>query len=545
MKRSTFKQGAIIATFAIIFTKLLGIIYVIPFYKIIGNRGGALYGYAYNIYSVFLSLSTVGIPLAISKLVSEYNALGYYHTRENVFKQGRKVILFFASVIFLLLFIFSSSIARLIIGDITGGNTIKDIQFVIRVIATAILVIPSLSILRGYLQGNKYIETSSFSQVIEQTSRVLIVVLGSYIALKITGSITIAVSVACFGATIGGIAALFYLSRKVKNNKDDFIINMPMKSEESLITNKVIWKKIVKYAVPFVMIDVVGNACNLINMFTVVKILVKHCNWNINNAEIVMSTLTTWGSKLNMIIIALATGLVVSLLPHVTSSYIRKDMDTVKKYINEAYSLLLYLAIPMTIGLSFLSKPVWQIFYGNHGLAAEVFSVFVFNALTSSLYTVTLTIMQSINRYKVVFYSLFLEVFIKLILQYPLMILAYKLGFGPYIGNISATIIATSSTFIISMTYMVKKMNISLYDTFKDVLKIVLYTFVMFISLKIVNVFIPLESSSRFKSIIIIAIYTIVGGSVYLIVSFKTFKKVFGKDMINNIKNKFKAKKEV
>ena len=545
MKRSTFKQGAIIATFAIIFTKLLGIIYVIPFYKIIGNKGGALYGYAYNIYSVFLSLSTVGIPLAISKLVSEYNALGYYHTRENVFKQGRKVILFFASVIFLLLFIFSSSIARLIIGDITGGNTIKDIQFVIRVIATAILVIPSLSILRGYLQGNKYIETSSFSQVIEQTSRVLIVVLGSYIALKITGSITIAVSVACFGATIGGIAALFYLTRKVKNNKDDFIINMPMKSEESLITNKVIWKKIVKYAVPFVMIDVVGNACNLINMFTVVKILVKHCNWNINNAEIVMSTLTTWGSKLNMIIIALATGLVVSLLPHVTSSYIRKDMDTVKKYINEAYSLLLYLAIPMTIGLSFLSKPVWQIFYGNHGLAAEVFSVFVFNALTSSLYTVTLTIMQSINRYKVVFYSLFLEVFIKLILQYPLMILAYKLGFGPYIGNISATIIATSSTFIISMTYMVKKMNISLYDTFKDVLKIVLYTFVMFISLKIVNVFIPLESSSRFKSIIIIAIYTIVGGSVYLIVSFKTFKKVFGKDMINNIKNKFKAKKEV
>ena len=338
MKRSTFKQGAIIATFAIIFTKLLGIIYVIPFYKIIGNKGGALYGYAYNIYSVFLSLSTVGIPLAISKLVSEYNALGYYHTRENVFKQGRKVILIFASVIFLLLFIFSSSIARLIIGDITGGNTIKDIQFVIRVIATAILVIPSLSILRGYLQGNKYIETSSFSQVIEQTSRVLIVVLGSYIALKITGSITIAVSVACFGATIGGIAALFYLSRKVKNNKDDFIINMPMKSEESLITNKVIWKKIVKYAVPFVMIDVVGNACNLINMFTVVKILVKHCNWNINNAEIVMSTLTTWGSKLNMIIIALATGLVVSLLPHVTSSYIRKDMDTVKKYINEAYS---------------------------------------------------------------------------------------------------------------------------------------------------------------------------------------------------------------
>ena len=542
MKRSTFKQGAMIATFAIIFTKFLGIIYVIPFYKIIGNKGGALYGYAYNIYSVFLSLSTIGIPLAISKLVSEYNALGYYNTRENVFKQGRKVISSFAFVIFILLFLFAGPIAKLIIGDITGGNTIDDIKFVIRVIATAILIIPSRSILRGYLQGNKYIETSSFSQVIEQISRVLIVVIGSLVALKITKSVTIAVAVACFGATVGGAIALIYLNKKVKENKDEFVVNMPLKEEEKSITSKVIWKKIIKYAVPFVMIDVVGNACNLINMFTVVKILVKHCNWNITDAEIVMSTLTTWGSKLNMIIIALATGLVVSLLPHVTSSYIKKDMETVEKYINDAYSLLLYLTIPMTVGLSFLSKPVWQIFYGNHGLAAEVFAVFVFNALASSMYTVTLTIMQSINRYKVVFYCLFLEVALKLILQYPLMIFAHKLGFGPYIGNISATIIATSSTYIISIIYMIKKMKISLSETLKVLLKTLLYTFVMFICLKIVTVIIPVVSESRLKSMIIIIIYILIGGGVYIGISFKVFKKVIGKELLDNLKKKFKIK---
>ena len=157
MKRSSFKQGAFIATFAIILTKIIGIVYVIPFYKVIGEQGGALYGYAYTIYATFLSVSTVGIPLAISKLISEYNAKGYYHTRERVYKQGRRVLALFAIVVFALLFIFAKPIANMIIGDIEGGNTIKDIVYVIRVIATAILIIPSLSVSRGYLQGNKYI----------------------------------------------------------------------------------------------------------------------------------------------------------------------------------------------------------------------------------------------------------------------------------------------------------------------------------------------------------------------------------------------------
>ena len=68
MKKNTFVKGALITTIGIILTKILGIIYVIPFHAIIGDEGGALYGYAYTIYSTFLSISTVGIPLAISKL---------------------------------------------------------------------------------------------------------------------------------------------------------------------------------------------------------------------------------------------------------------------------------------------------------------------------------------------------------------------------------------------------------------------------------------------------------------------------------------------
>lgn len=541
MKKNSFMQGAMVATIAIIFTKVIGILYVIPFYNIIGDKGGALYGYAYTIYSTFLSVSTVGIPLAISKLVSEYNALGYYHARERVYKQGKRAITAFALLVFVLLVIFAEPIAKAILGDIKGGNTIQDITFVIRVIATALLVIPSLSISRGYLQGNKFITSPSISQVVEQLFRVIVVVVGSYVMLKITGNVTHAVSVACFGATIGGLIAYFYLKYKIVKNKKEFVPKTKETEEEKKITTKEIWTKIFKYAFPFVMIDVVGNACMLINMFTVVKILVNYCNFSVTDAETVMSSLTTWGSKLCMIVSAIATGLVVSLLPNITDSYVRKDKKTVTKYINNSYEMLLYLAIPMTLGLSFLAKPVWEIFYSNHGLAAEVFTIFIFNGLTSSLYTVTLTIMQSIDKYKVVFVCLFIEVLTKLVLQYPLMILAYKLGIGAYCGNIAATLIATMSTVIISIIYMKTKMKISLRISFVSTLKITIASLLMYLALMVLNEFVPVVVDGRLNAILIVALYAFVGGLLYFVITYKSlFKNIFGEEIINKIFKKFK-----
>ena len=71
MKKSTFIKGAFITTLGIVISKILGIVYVIPFHSVIGEDGGALYGYAYTIYLFFMSLSSAGIPLAISKIISE------------------------------------------------------------------------------------------------------------------------------------------------------------------------------------------------------------------------------------------------------------------------------------------------------------------------------------------------------------------------------------------------------------------------------------------------------------------------------------------
>jgi O-antigen/teichoic acid export membrane protein len=221
MKKNSFMNGAFIATIAIVISKIIGVLYVIPFYPLLGEKGGALYGYAYTIYGLFLNLSTAGIPFAISKLTSEYNALEMHYTKERAYKISKYLICGLGLVSFFALFLFSKDLAYVFIGDIKGGNSIDDVSFVIKVVSTALLIVPILSVLRGYLQGQKYITPSSISQVLEQLVRVAFLLIGSFLSLKVFHlSLTTTVGVAVFAATFGALIAYFYMFDKTRKNRE-------------------------------------------------------------------------------------------------------------------------------------------------------------------------------------------------------------------------------------------------------------------------------------------------------------------------------------
>lgn len=184
MKKNSFLEGAMITTIGIIICKIIGLLYVIPFKNIIGEQGGALYGYAYSIYAIFLSLSSSGIPVAMSKVISEYNSLEYYHTKERAYKIGSYIITGIGIISFLILLIFAPQVANLILGDLEGGNTVQGVTLVIRIVSTALLIVPLLSVTKGYLQGHNFMTESSLSSVLEQLARVAVIILGSFAALK-------------------------------------------------------------------------------------------------------------------------------------------------------------------------------------------------------------------------------------------------------------------------------------------------------------------------------------------------------------------------
>ena len=332
MKKNEFMEGAMIATIAIILSKILGVLYVIPFYKIIGENGGSLYGYAYNIYNFFLIISSAGIPLAISKITSEYNTLGKVKEKTYMFKYSQKIIRIFSIISFCICFFGANLIATAIVGDLTGGNSISDVAFVIRCVSFAILVVPLLSILRGYLQGHRYIAAPSIGQVIEQFVRVLVIIVGSFVALKVFHlSVAQAVGIAVFGACAGALVSYGYLLLKTRKIKDNLFVPFEEVSKEE---KKIILKKLIGYCIPFIIINVANSIYNSVDMILVIKGL----NWigyPAKDIETISSVFTTWGSKLVSVVTAIATGLVISLIPSIVEAYTKKDMEEVNNQFNK------------------------------------------------------------------------------------------------------------------------------------------------------------------------------------------------------------------
>lgn len=540
MKKNGFLTGAFIATFCIVLTKILGIVYVIPFHAIIGEQGGALYGYAYTIYLLFMSLSSAGIPLAISKIVSEYQTLGYYNAKKRAFIIGKKIALLLGFVCFIILLLFAPMIAQAVLGDLTGGNTIEDVTFVIRIIGTAILVVPVLSIYRGYFEGHRFMQIPSFSQIVEQLVRVFIIVLGSFMALKVFKlSLTSAVGVAVFGATAGAIVAYLYLVFKKNKNKTKF--NEKIRSvNEPIITNKQIFKKIVIYALPFIMIDIFKSLYSYIDMVTVVEGLVNYANFSVVDAEVVMGMLSTWGAKFNMILLALSTGIVVSLIPNLTQSVVKKDQADSYHKINQSLSVLLFFTLPMSLGISFLSEYIWNVFYGSSVYGPSVLAYYIFVGLIVGLFTLVISILQVLKDYKTVFISLVVGVILKILLNNNLILAFYKMGLPAYYGVITASLIGYFVSFVICIVQLRYKYKVRYEELVKNFMDILCGAILMIVGLLVIKYLLP-SSANRFVSFLYILIYTLIGGSIYFIYAYKSklLFHVFG----DNVRGLFCRKK--
>ncbi len=546
LKQNSFLNGAFIATMGIVGSKVLGILYVIPFYAIIGGQGGALYGYAYTIYNLFQSLSCAGIPYAISKIISEYQTLGYYNAKERAFKLGRKIVVILGIIIFLILFIFAPNIAEAIIGDLEGGNSLEDVTMVVRVISTAILIVPSLSIYRGYLEGHKFITPPSISQVLEQLVRVIIIVLGSYLAINVFNlSLQTGVGIAVFGATAGAIFAYFYLLDKVRKNKKQLKAK-PLKVDEPLIKTKEILIKIFWYSLPFIMIDIFKSCYDFIDMTTLVKTLANDVGYTTLQAENIMSVISTWGNKINMIIVAISTGIIISLIPNLTSSSVKGDKKDVHHKINQTLQVLLFISVPMTLGLSFLSEPVWEVFYGNNSeYGAVILKYFVFVGLIISTYTSLVSIVQVLKYYKEVFISLVVGVVLKLVLNVPLINLFNNLGLVPVYGSITATILGYVVGIILCLIFLRRKCGVSYMPTLKLLGKILIADIAMIVVLLLVKLVIPIYTSSRLLNVPIIVIYSVIGAATYFFIAhkFKLIDEIFGSELVNKIMSKLRRKK--
>lgn len=528
MRKNGLMDGAIIATIAIILSKVMGVLYVIPFYAIIGESGGALYGYAYNIYTIFLVVSSAGIPLAISKLTSEYNTTGEIAKKEYMYTFSKKFILYFSFISFLICFFGSTFMANVIIGDITGGNTIEDVSYVIKCVSFAVLIVPLLSILRGYLQGHKFIKPSSYSQVIEQFVRILVIILGSFAAKEVFGlSTTISVGIAVFGAAVGAVFGYIYLlikGKSISKKKSTEVLDEDSK--------KNVIKKLISYSIPFVVISLSYQLYNIIDMLITLRVL-EFLEYSANDIELISSILSTWGSKLMSIITAIASGLVISLIPNMVSSYAKGDIKEVNSMYQKSLNLAFIFILPLSLFFSIYAKEVWTLFYGYNYYGFMAFRYLAILAFFDSLYIIMGCILQNLNKPKLIYMTIGIGIGINLVLDAPLMLLFNRLDVFPFYGTISSTLIS----YTIALLIVVSKLSHSdgVKYNFKEIRNNLLLTIGILVPSNYLFSLYTNMFDSRLTIILLLSFIGLISFIIYFIINKKVLISIFGKNVFKKV----------
>jgi O-antigen/teichoic acid export membrane protein len=516
-------RGTLILTAATFFSKFIGLIYIIPFTALVHERGIALYGYAYNPYTILLSISTMGIPLAVSKFVSKYNALGDYETGRRLLKSGLLIMTITGTAAFLLLYSSAPFLAeKIIVKHGENGNSLQDIIFVIRMVSTALIIVPSMSLIRGYFQGFQSMGPTAVSQVVEQIVRIVFILIGAWVIMNVLhGTITQAVGLATFAATLGAIGGLIVLLWYWKKRSPHLKKMYAENKKESNVSLAAMYKETVAYAIPFVAVGLAIPIYQMVDQFTIVNVLIEKAGYTQPKAESVFAIITQIVHKLVMIPVSLATALALTLIPVITQSYVQKNKDALNKQITQTFQMVLFLTVPAAIGLSVLGVPSYGALFGTKGMefGGHFLEWYAPTAILFALFSVTAAIMQGLNKQKFAFVSLMLGFGMKVLLNAPLLALFEG------VGSIMATNIGFGVSFVFNL-YIIKKYGEFSYKwVFRRSVLMSIFAACMALSAYLVKF--GLESMygadySRFETIITLAAGILVGGAVYLFLSYRS-----------------------
>ena len=488
-------RGTFLITFSILITKILGVLFVIPFYAIMGANAEeklAPFNYAYVPYNIAIAVATAGVPLAASKFVAKYNAIGAYRVGQKLYKSSFIVMSISGIIGFLILFYLAPDIAVITLGqkEGKGGWTVPEITWIIRIISIVVVFIPLLATWRGVFQGYQSMGPTAVSEVTEQLARIIFILIGSYLVLNVFhGTYLQANGVATFAAAVGAIAGLFTLWYYWKKRKPH-IQKMVESDRTGLdISYGRMYKEIIAYSIPFVIVSLNFPLFNLVDQFTHNNAL-DAAGFHANK-DYFFTILNFTTNKIVMIPTSLAAGFAVSLIPFITKTYAEGRLTEMHRQIKTSIGVL--------------------IFYQYNPDGNKMLFIYAPVAILISLLSVTASMLQGIDKQKLTVFVILGSVVLKLALNIPLIMTFHTAG------AILSTAIALS--FAITANFFILKIyaKYEFTETFVQVAKIFIYSLIMMISVEIVYLilahFVPVER--KFGAMIILLVGVIVGALVY------------------------------
>ncbi|UJF14634.1 polysaccharide biosynthesis protein [Jeotgalibaca sp. MA1X17-3] len=534
-------QGTFWMTFGSIFSRLLGALYIIPWNAMMGSSsdiGNALFAVGYPPYQLFLALGIAGFPSAMSKKIAQYNAKKQYRAGEELFKK---------SMVFMLITGVISSIIMYAIAPIIAsnspGSSVEDNTLVIRALAPALLVVPAMSLVRGYFQGYQNMIPSAITQVVEQVVRVVYILFATFLVMQVfNGRIAVAVAHSTFAAFIGAVASCMMLVWYYRKHMQKFAPVIESSPDDVEIDIKSAIKEMLKESIPFILIGSGITFGKLIDQFSFSRFMAVTTEYNTVTIAKLYGLFSFNADKLIMIIISLAVGLSATAIPLLVENYTQKNINGLREQIKKIFELFAFVMFPSALGMMVVSKPIYNLFYGVSDYNIQGVQLLAIASIMSIIlgaFTISATILQSFGKHIQAILYLGIGLLAKMILQYP-MIALFETA-----GPLYSTSIGFLLTTVLCMWNIHKIVSFDLRSIGKSVLIISLITgwmtSVAFIARLLLEVF--LSPDRRLTALLLVAGIAVAGGSVFMYLALKTriADQVLG-NRIGSLRQKFHIK---
>lgn len=533
-EENSFLKGAFILSLAAIVVKILGAIYRIPLSNLIKSEGMGYFQTAYPYYTLLLTVSTAGFPVAIAKLVSEKRSRGDFRGAHKVFKVSLIALLIFG--LFTSIYLFFN--ARRIVDQIPNPNA----YYALVALSPALLFVPVMSVFRGYFQGSQDMLPTAISQMAEQFFRVFLGLLLTYLVLD--KGIPMAAGTASFGATIGAIAgtvAVVFIYLKRKDTIDREMEGSSLIEEE---TSRKIIEDLLKIAIPITIGASIIPIMDYIDLKIVLRRL-QDIGFTKMEANNLYGNFKGMAQTLINLPQVFAVALSISLVPAIANARAIQDDESTKNIISSGVKVTLLIGLPSAFGLFILAKPIIGLLYFKNTAETIISTGNILKVLSIGVIFLTLVqslaaILQGLGKPMLPAVNLLIGAVVKAVLTYRLTGIKSINIYGAAFSTVVAFSIAT----ILDVLAIIRVTGFKL--DFDYILKKPLVASLgMAVAVKLSYIFLSLTGRNSIATLGPI----LIGGLVYIVLLFATgaldeeeLKLLPKGDKINKVVSKFRRK---
>lgn len=415
-------SGAIVLALAGAAVKVIGLIYKIPLTNLIKSEGMGYFNSAYTIYTLFYMVSTAGLPVAISMLISSARSVGNRPRVRKIFLVSGVIFLTVGALGSLAMFFFADFFAQMLSNPLAAPS--------IRAISPTLFFVSVISVLRGYFQGHQYMLPTALSQIAEASGKLIFGLTLASLALKKGEALETASAGAALGLSLGMGIALFillFMALFFKSDKyyEQIFDRLSAGSLASII------KGVTCAALPITLSASVLSMSGALDLVVVLRTL-KKIGLSSAAANAAYGNYSALALPMLNLPIVFITPIASTAVPYVAGLISRRELKKVSSSVDTSMRLCALISFPCAFGLLSLSLPILEMLFDDSLAlgAAPLLRLLAPSVIFLSFATLTNALLQALGRPLVPLFSMLAGALVKMI-SGPILIERFSVGGAP------------------------------------------------------------------------------------------------------------------